>query len=118
MEEKVITYKINNYKKNGFVMSLGGGAYINNNVRKLIYSSGISIWLDASIDIINNRIKNSKNERPLILKFNSKKSLEKLLNDRKVYYQEANIKVNIVNTSKENMTNIILEKIYKFLNSK
>ena len=54
----------------------------------------------------------------LILKFNSKKSLEKLLNDRKVYYQEANIKVNIVNTSKENMTNIILEKIYKFLNSK
>ena len=54
--------------KNGFVMSLGGGFYINNNVRKLIYSSGISIWLDASIDIINNRIKNSKNERPFNFK--------------------------------------------------
>jgi shikimate kinase len=110
-EEKVIVDKVITSHDNGFVMSLGGGAFINENIRKLVNSVGISIWLDAKIDIINARIKNSKNERPLTLKFNTKEKLEDLLNARLSYYQKANIKVKVLNTSKENMTKIILEKI-------
>ena len=115
IEEKIILDKINNTHFNGFVMSLGGGAFLNSNIRDLINSKGISVWLDANIDIISNRIANSKNERPLTLKYNSKEKLEILLKERIIYYQLANIKVNVINTSKENMTKIILKKIHKHI---
>ena len=55
--EKIIIDKINNYKNNDFIMSLGGGAYLNNDVRQIINYIGTSIWLNASIDIIYKRLK-------------------------------------------------------------
>ena len=116
IEEKVILDKIKNNNMNGFVMSLGGGAYLNENVRNLVDSLGISIWLDSNIDIIYNRIKNSKNIRPLTQKFDSKEKLKELLDERVYYYKKAAIKVNIINTSKENMTEIILKKINIHIN--
>ena len=117
-EEKTILDKINSNNMNGFVMSLGGGAYLNKNVRQLIESEGISIWLNGHIDIIYNRIKNSKNVRPLAQKFDSKEKLEKLLNERIFYYQKASIKVNIMKISKDNMTEVILKKINNYINKK
>ena len=118
IEEKIILDKIESNNMNGFVMSLGGGAYLNKNVRQLIDSVGISIWLNGNIDIIYNRIKNSKNERPLAKKFDTKEKLKKLLNERVFYYQKASIKVNIIKTSKEIMTEIILKKIRDYINKK
>ena len=118
LEEKVILDKIKSNNMNGFVMSLGGGAYLNKNVRRLIDSVGISIWLNGNIDIIYNRIIKSKNERPLAKKFDSKEKLKKLLNERVFYYQKASIKVNIIKTSKEKMTEIILKKINNHINKK
>ena len=118
IEEKVILDKIKSNKKNGFVMSLGGGAYLNKNTRQLINTAGISIWLDGNIDIIYNRIKKSKNVRPLTQKFDTKEKLKNLLNERSFYYQKASIKVNIIKTSKEKMTKIILKKIHNHINKK
>ena len=118
IEEKIIIEKIKNNKNNAFIMSLGGGAYLNHNIRKLINCVGISICLNGNIDIIYNRLKKSKNERPLILTFNTKEKLEKLLKERMLYYQRADIKVNIINTSKDNMTDIILNKIDEYINIK
>ena len=99
-------------------MSLGGGAYLNHNIRKLINFVGISIWLNGNIDIIYNRLKKSKNERPLMLTFNTKEKLEKLLKERMLYYQRADIKVNIINTSKDNMCNILLKQINEYISIK
>ena len=47
-EEKIILDIINNNNLSQFVMSLGGGAYLNNNIRKLVNSNGITIWLNAT----------------------------------------------------------------------
>ena len=118
IEEKVIIERINNSKENNFVMSLGGGAYLNHNIRELIRSVGISIWLNGNINIIYNRIKNSRNERPLIVTYNTKEKLEKLLNERTFYYKKADIKVNVINTSKDQMSNIILNQIEKYISIK
>ena len=118
IEEKVILNKIKNNKNNGFVMSLGGGAYLNKNIRRLINSVGISIWLNGNIDIIYNRIKKSRNVRPLTQKFDTREKLKKLLDKRVFYYQKASIKVNIIKTSKEKMADIILNKIYNHINKK
>ena len=118
IEEKIIIEKIKNNKDNSFIMSLGGGAYLNYNIRKFINCVGISIWLNGNIDIIYNRLKKSRNERPLMLTFNTKEKLEELLKERIYYYQKADIKVNIINTSKENMTDIILDKIEEYISTK
>ena len=118
IEEKIIVDKINENNLNGFVMSLGGGAYLNKNIRQLIDSVGISIWLNSNIDIIYNRIKNSKNDRPLTQKFNSKEKLKELLNERIFYYQMASLKINIIKTSKDNMTSIILKNLENHINNK
>ena len=115
IEEKIIVGKIKNNKDNNFIMSLGGGAYLNYNIRELINCSGISIWLNGNINIIYNRLKKSKNERPLMLAFNTKEKLENLLKERMLYYQRADIKVNIINTSKDNMSDIIINQIEKYI---
>ena len=44
--------------------------------------------------------------------------LEKLLRERILYYQRADIKVNLINTSKENMSNILLKQINEYLSIK
>ena len=118
IEEKIIIEKIKNNKDNNFIMSLGGGAYLNYNIRELINSVGISIWLNGNIDIIYNRLKKSKNERPLMVTFNTKEKLEKLLKERMLYYERADITVNIINTSKDNMSGIILNKINEYISLK
>ena len=56
--------------------------YDNYNIRKLINCVWISVWLNGNIDIIYNRLKKSKNERPLTLIFNTKDKLEKLLKEK------------------------------------
>ena len=117
-EEKTIIEKIKSNKDNDFIMSLGGGAYLNQNIRKLINCVGISICLNGNIDIIYNRLKKSKNQRPLTSIFNTKEKLEQLLKERMLYYQRADIQVNIINTSKDNMTNIILNKINEYISIK
>lgn len=118
IEKKTIIEKIKNNNDKSFIMSLGGGAYLNHSIRKLINFVGISIWLNGNIDIIYNRLKKSKNERPLIVNFNTKEKLEKLLNERMFYYQNADIKVNIKNTSKDNMADILLKQINEYINVK
>ena len=118
IEEKTIIEKIKSNKDNDFIMSLGGGAYLNQNIRKLINCVGISICLNGNIDIIYNRLKKSKNQRPLTSIFNTKEKLEQLLKERMLYYQRADIQVNIINTSKDNMTNIILNKINEYISIK
>ncbi len=112
-EEKIILDKINDTKLKGYVMALGGGAYLNYNIRKAVNKTGISIWLNANIETIEKRIVNSKTNRPLTLKYNTRLKLEKLMTERIQYYKEAKIKVDIINTSKDRMTDIILKKIYE-----
>ncbi|MEC8100269.1 MAG: shikimate kinase [Pseudomonadota bacterium] len=118
IEEKTIIEKIKNNKDKNFIMSLGGGAYLNHSIRRLVNFVGISIWLNGNIDIIYNRLKKSKNERPLMVTFNTKDKVEKLLKERMLYYQKADIKVNIINTSKDNMSNILLKQINEYISIK
>ena len=64
------------------------------------------IFLNINIEILYNRIKNSK-KRPLINKENIKETLSNLLSQRMKYYKEANLTINQSNSEK------IIEKIKK-----
>ena len=62
--EQKITLQI--LKKRGIVVALGGGAFLNKNIRKEVIKNHFSIWLKVSSEILLKRLKNAKN-RPLAM---------------------------------------------------
>ena len=106
--EKNLTIKLLN-KKN-CVISLGGGAFLNDDIRKKVLNDHISIWLNWSTSTIINRIKKN-DKRPIVNKL-SKNEIEKLIKYRSSKYSLANFKLECENLSKyEIVTKII--KIYE-----
>ena len=104
LEEK-ITLKL--LKDKGKIISLGGGGFINKNIRKEIIKNHISFWLNWKSSTIINRILNSK-KRPVA--FNSSESnLKKLINERSTIYAEANFKLNCETLTKNMIIKNIIE---------
>ena len=90
------------------VISLGGGGYINSNIRKKCLKNCISIWLNWKHETLINRIKNSK-KRPLAIKLNTIE-IKKLIIERSKIYNSSDYKVNCDKLNKEQ----IAKKIIKF----
>ena len=89
-EEEIVLNTLLNDKK-PCVVALGGGAFLNKKLQKIILKETISIWLDTTIELIYKRCKKS-NQRPLLCKSNDKK-LRKIIKDlskeRKPIYSKA-----------------------------
>ena len=93
------------------VISLGGGAFVNEDIRKKVLSNHISIWLNWSSSTIKKRIINSK-KRPLAINIPEKK-INKMIIERSKKYSLANYKIDCENLSK----NEIVMKIINFYES-
>ena len=103
--EEDITLKI--LKKNNTVISLGGGAFMNNKIKKEILDNSISFWLNWDIKTLINRIKDSK-KRPIA--FNtSKNELIKLIKKRYIVYSKAMYKIDCDNLSKNEIVKKVLD---------
>ena len=110
-EEKEV---LESLKNNKTVIALGGGAFINKNVRNAILKNSVSFWLDLNLNAIKKRVKWNK-KRPL-LNLNKKKDvIEKLYIERKSIYKLAKYKINCNNLAKEAITKKI---IYFYENNK
>ena len=105
-EEESITLKYLN-KKNSLI-SLGGGGFINNKIRKKVLSDCVSIWLNVNLKTLYVRLKNNK-KRPLVYNKNQN-NIDKIFMERKKIYSLANYKVNCDNLD----INQISKKIIKF----
>ena len=106
VEEKL---SLNFVEKNNCVISLGGGAFINENIRKKIQKNSHSFWLNWKIKTILDRISKNK-KRPLALKLNDR-DLVNLYRKRIKFYKLSNFKVNCENKNK----NEIIRNIFKLL---
>ena len=102
---------IEELKKNNSVISLGGGAFLNNNIRQKVKILSISFWLDSNLSILIKRLKKSNN-RPLLIKKNLAETLNKIYLERKRTYSEADYKVRCDNLKPELITDKIL-KLYE-----
>ena len=106
-EEKTTLKKL---KSSSTVISLGGGAFSNKEIRKEVIKNHISFWLNWSDDILLNRIKNSK-KRPLA--FNSSENeIIDLIKKRSNIYSKALYKIESDNLTKNEIVKEIL-KIYE-----
>ena len=106
--EEEMTLKI--LKKKRTVISLGGGSFLNNKIKKEILDKHISFWLNWDPKTLVNRIKNSK-KRPVAFK-SSKNELLQLIKDRYLIYSNALYKIDCEDLSKNEIVNNIL-KIYE-----
>ena len=103
--EEEITLKILKNKKT--VISLGGGAFLNNKIKKEILDKHISFWLNWNPKTLVERIKNSK-KRPVAFK-SSKNELLQLIKDRYLIYSNALYKIDCENLSKNEVLSKILD---------
>jgi shikimate kinase len=74
------------------VLSTGGGAFMNGDTRASIKSSGVSLWLDADLETLWERVIKRDN-RPLLKTENPKQTLENLMIARYPVYAEADLSV-------------------------
>ena len=75
------------------VISLGGGAFLTNVIRKNSKKYSTSFWLDVPLDELIRRLKKN-NKRPLIfLKKNSNEEIKKIYFKRKKIYNEADYRI-------------------------
>ena len=103
-EEKVTLKKL---KLSSVVISLGGGAFVNKNVRQEVLKNHISFWLNCDNETLLNRIKNSK-KRPLA--FNSTENeLINLIKKRSNTYSKALYEIKCDNLSKNEIVKNILK---------
>ena len=102
-EEKITLKKL---RLNSVVISLGGGAFTNINIRKEILKSHLSFWLNWSDGILLNRIKNSK-KRPLAYNLNDNELID-LMKKRSKIYSKALFEIKCDKLSKDEIVKKIL----------
>ena len=74
------------------VLSTGGGAFLAEVNRQAISQSGVSVWLDADIDLLWSRVKH-RDTRPLLQTENPRATLESLFAARVPEYAKADLRV-------------------------
>ena len=103
--EETITLKILKNKKT--VVSLGGGAFLNNKIKKEILDKHISFWLNWEPKTLIKRIKNSK-KRPLTINATDDELID-LIKKRNNIYSKALYEVKCDNLTKNEIVDRIIE---------
>ena len=102
-EEKITLKKL---KLNPVIISLGGGAFTNRNIRKEVIKNHLSFWLNWSDEILVNRIKNSK-KRPLVSNASENEIID-LIKKRSNIYSKALYKIECDSLTKKEIVKKIL----------
>ena len=111
VEKKVIQEIILRDEK--MVLSLGGGSFMNDEIRLVLKEKAMVIWLHASLESIIHRVGN-KNNRPLLNQGNKRKTIEDLMRKRYPFYAQCDLNFDTDNESHE----VIAQKIIKEINAK
>ena len=104
--EKKITLKA--LEKNNHVISLGGGAFIDNEIRNIVLKKCVSFWLDVDINLLIKRVSRTK-KRPLLNNEDLNIAMNKIYKSRKIIYNLADYKILCDKINKP----LVVEKILK-----
>lgn len=92
------------------VISTGGGLPTKKENINIMKKNGSIIWLKASIDSIYDRLKNSKEIRPLIGNHIEKENIESLYNSRQSVYNIADVSIDTDNKNLDEITKELINK--------
>ncbi|NKB53164.1 MAG: shikimate kinase [Rhizobiaceae bacterium] len=88
-EKKVIKRLMNEGQK---ILATGGGAFMNEDIRADIAESGVSVWLNADLDILMKRVQRRAN-RPLLKTEDPEGTMQALLDERNPVYALSDIHI-------------------------
>jgi shikimate kinase len=92
------------------VLSTGGGAFMNEETRAAIKENGLSLWLDADLETLWERVIKRDN-RPLLKTENPKKTLEDLMNARYPTYALAHLQVKSRDVKKDQVAEEVIAAV-------
>ena len=104
LEEKT-TVKLLNFSN--AVISLGGGGFVNEIIRKETNTKSKTFWLDWNLDTLISRIR-KRNNRPVALALNNNE-LKNLIIKRSKYYSKAKYKINCQKLTRPEIIKKILD---------
>ena len=96
------------------IIATGGGAFCNEDTRKLILDQAIAVWLDSDVDTLVERT-GRKDNRPLLKNGNPREILARLREERRPAYQHAPIHVVSTNGPHNRAVNAVLRGIDRWL---
>ena len=79
-------------KREKSVISLGGGAFLNKEIRRSAKKLSVSFWLDVPVEELIKRLKKNR-KRPLLSQKNISETVKKIYYDRKKIYNEADYRI-------------------------
>ena len=110
LKEKEILHTVTESHET-FIMACGGGApcYFNN--IEYMNESGVTVWMNTPVDILHERLIKEKENRPLLRELSDeqlKSFIIKKFADRKIYYEQAAIRIDDDRLSTESL----IQKIF------
>ncbi|WP_075483041.1 shikimate kinase [Candidatus Pelagibacter communis] len=102
-------------QKKDIVISIGGGAFLNEKIRKSIKDNSLSFWLDWDAETLVKRTINNK-KRPLINGLN-KSEIRKIIKERNKIYIKSDFRIFCENHKKNEIVDIIKNILEKNENS-
>ncbi|MEP7452138.1 shikimate kinase [Phyllobacterium sp. SB3] len=97
LERRVIARML---EEGPIVLATGGGAYMNEQTRGAIASTGVSVWLKAELDVLMARVVRKQN-RPLLKNSDPRSVMERLMSERYPVYGHADLTINSREEKKE-----------------
>jgi shikimate kinase len=92
------------------VLATGGGAFMNDETRALIQQNAVSIWLDADIPTLVDRVAR-RSHRPLLKDRDPAEVLRELAAVRNPVYAEAHLRVSSASSPHEHTVRAIMEAL-------
>ncbi len=96
------------------IISVGGGAFMDDTLRDYINNYGISIWLRADFDTLMKRIRNQEH-RPLLTQDNPETVMKKLIDIRYPIYEKSHIIVQNNDITPDKTVDFVLESLNNYL---
>jgi len=111
LEERVIERLLRNGPQ---VLSTGGGAFMSEATREVVKRRGVSVWLNADIDTLMNRVSKRQN-RPLLATEDPRAVMERLMALRYPIYANADVMIHSRDDSKDQIASEVLLGLTKHL---
>ncbi len=98
------------------VLATGGGAYMNAETRTAIAEAGVSVWLNAELDVLMERVSRRQN-RPLLKNGNPRGVMQKLMDERYPVYEMADLHLVTRDEKKEVIADELIEVLNRHLDT-
>ena len=92
------------------VLATGGGAFMNEQTRAAVREKGISVWLQADLEVLLRRVRR-RADRPLLKNGDPAETLERLMAERDPVYAQADLAVGSREVPHEAIVAEIIEKV-------